>query len=234
VCLAVWVSVPAQAVADDPVFGPNIEIGVGLSQAQLHSRPEWSGKNYQSGFFYGALRVFKGLSVQGGYGYGMGDEPRPDWIDYGVDVKLWTHQDTYREARWYGLRYEVPSALLKVDLLGMDFLCAAAGWNRTKYGIKSQFLMKDGEIEKLDNIDRFRTATVEGPYFSLSGRWRLDTDLTKDTGAWFGAYGLELGVRRLGYWKSSVRHDNILKPKTNFNCYEIFLIGFVKIKLLYD
>ncbi len=220
--------------ADHPVFGPRLVIGCGLSGLRLQSRPDWTAKYYGGGIISGAVRLYEGLSAEAGKEYGFGTrDPRADWVDYGEGVRLWTKDKTYNENSWLGLQYEIPLGLFSGDFFGINFICASLGMNYTKYGIRSDVLLKGDIREELDRKEKFRTATLSGPYAAIAARWRFDTVESEEKGSWFGAYGLDIGVRYTRYNKSSLRHDNVMEPKSNFNCFQLFMVGFLKIKLLY-
>lgn len=221
--------------AQESIYGPMIEIGGGMSGFRMQSRPDWAAKYYGAGLVTGAIRLYRGFSVLAGKDYGYGKEPRPSFLDYGKDVKLNTDEGTYLDGMWYGVRYEIPMSIFDKDIMGIDFIYASSGMTQTKFGIRSAYLVKEDEklYEEGPKGKNFRTATVSAPYAALAARWRLDTEDSRETGSWFGAYGLDIGVRYIRFNESSIRHDNIMMPKSNFNWFQIFVIGFIKIKLFY-
>lgn len=225
------------AVSQESVYGPPVEIGVAVRGYRFQSRADWSSKYSYAGGGNIAIRLFRGLAVQAGRDVGKGDEPRPDLIDYGDGYKLWTNEKSYQDVTWYGLRYEVPSHYLNITYAGIDFICIGTGMQRTKFGLYSSYKFSDQNGEKvlidLEEKKKFRVATMTGPYVSLSGRWKFDTHESKGTGSWLGAFGLEFGGRYNFYTDSSLRYENVPDPRDSFNSYELFLIAFMKIELLY-
>jgi len=227
------VTVSQSAGADHPVYGPPLEIGLGVSGLRMQSRPDWTSKYYGTGIITGAYRIFHGLSIQAGMDYSYGEEPDPEWIDYGENTRLWTHKGTYGETIFYGLRYEIPTGGFDTDIISIPFLCVSLGMVKTEYGIRSKRLEVNRAVEEQENLTNYRTADVSGPYVSLGARWRFDTVDSQETQSWFGAYGLDIGVRYIRYNKSSMAYDNVMEPKSHFNSYQIYMIGFMKIKFLY-
>jgi len=218
---------------DDNLYGPPLEVGVSARGLRMQSRPEWSSKYIYGGGVHVSLRLYRGLAVQAGRNYGKGDEPRPDLIDYGKGIKLWTHEKTFEEVEWYSIRYEIPAHYVRIDFMSIDFISVSAGISETKFGLYSSYRFTDEKAIKLDNTEKFRVATVDGKFVELAARWRFETEDSEETGSWFGAYGLGLGVRYTRYGDVSRRHDNIREPRDAFNSLEVFLNGFIKIKLLY-
>ena len=221
------------AVSQESVYGPPIEIGISARGYRFQSRADWSSKYSYAGGGNLAIRLFRGLAIQAGRDVGKGDEPRPDLIDYGNGYRIWTDEKTFQDAVWYGLRYEVPAHYFNLTYAGVDFICIGAGIQKTKFGLYSSYKFTENELIDLEEKKKFRVATMTGPYVSLSGRWKFDTRESKGTGSWLGAFGLEFGGRYNFYTDSSLRYDNVPDPKDNFNSYEIFLNVFMKIKLLY-
>ena len=224
----------SQAVsADKPIMDPRMEIGFGLSGFQLQSRPEWAAKYYTTGLVTGAVRVYRGLGIQVGKEYGLGKEPSAEWLDYGENLRIKTNIGTSTEVSWFGVRYEIPMSTFHSDFMSIHSICASVGGMYTKYGVRSDIQEKDKIIEEDTTKQSYSIATVKGPYASLTARWRLDNEASKETGTWFGVYGIDFGVRYVRYSNSTMRRDTIIKPKSNFSCFQVFIIGFLKIKLLY-
>ncbi len=226
----------AYAAADDYNYGPPLEFGAGAIGFRMQSRPEWSSKYIYGGSLNGALRIFRGLAVQGGIEYCKGDEPRPDMIDYGPGIRLWTHEKTYKEVRWYGLRYELPARLVHSDFFGLDAFMVGAGMSSTKFGLYSSYLFPVDDTKPINLLgkDKFRVATADGVYVSLSGRWIFDMMQEEgDAESFLGSYGIEIGGRYTRYGDISLRHDNIKEPRDSFNSIELFFNGFVRFNLLY-
>lgn len=219
------------AAAEESIYGPPIEFGAGVGMFRMQSRPQWSSKYTGVGMINGSIRLFKGFAVQGGKDIGRGDEPRPDMIDYGVGIKLWTNEKTYQNSYWYGVRYDIPADFVRIDFFGMDFLTFSAGLNTSKFGLYSSYRFTEDKAIKLEKKEKFRVATAEGPYFGIAGRWRFETEDSKLTGSWLGAFGIEAGLRYTRYSDCSLRHSNIEEAKDNYNSYLVYVLGFVKIGL---
>lgn len=219
------------AVGENLLYGPPLEFGAGVGMYRMQSRPEWSSKYSAAGILSVSLRLIEGFSIQGGRELGRGDEPRPDLIDYGVGIKLWTNEKTFQNSYWYGVRYDIPAYLLRIDFFGMDFLSVSGGLDKTKYGLYSSYQFTEDKAVKLDSKMKFRVATIEGPYVGIAGRWRFETEDSKITGSWLGAFGIEAGLKYFLYRDAEVRHSNIAMPKDHFNSYQVYLLGFTKIGL---
>ncbi|MFC1692404.1 hypothetical protein ACFL1R_02740 [Candidatus Latescibacterota bacterium] len=217
--------------ADSEVLGPSIEIGGGLSGYQMQSRPEWAGHYYFAGVLSGAVRIFGGLSVQAGTEFGAGDNPSVKWIDYGDRMRLKLNKRTYKESLWYGVRYEIPMSLLPVSFYGADIIYASLGMMNAKYGIRSSLWEEDGTVINKDEMYRYHMAKVSGIYGALAARWRFDTDVSQETGAWYGSYGVDAGVKFIRYNDSETKYDTVMEPESGFGCFQIFIIGFMKIKI---
>jgi len=223
---------PNISSAEHPLYGPRLEIGGGLSGARFQSRPNWVDKYSFGGTITAAVRIYEGLSVQVGKDYTVGDEPRPSWIEYGKDRLLETKEGTVMEVSWGGLRYEIPARYVGMDFFGMSFVYALAGVRIAKYGIMSGRAFQGNGIVDLAGISNYRIAKITTPYAAVAGRWRFKTDMSEDAESWFGSYGLDVGVRYIRGGDVVRRHDNIMKPKSHFNSYELFIIAFMKIRFL--
>ncbi len=219
--------------ADQTILGPNAELGVRFDGFSMQGRPEWCSKYYGAGMITVAYRLLFGLSVHGAIGFGLGDESVSDWIEYGEDFRIKADRRTYTELSWAGFRYEIPMKTLGMDYAHIDIVYCSLGMMYAKYSIKSRTWIDTGVLEKGSETKLYRTADVSGPYAELAARWRLDTDITKDTGSWLGALGVDLGVRYIHYTDSKVRFDNIMKPTSAFNCFEVFLVGSMKMSFFY-
>ena len=219
--------------ADQIVLGPRAELGVRFDGFSMLGRPEWCSKYYGAGMITVAYRLLFGLSVHGAMGFGLGDELVSDWFDYGEDFKIKATRKTYTELSWAGLRYEIPMKTLGLDYAQIDIVYCSLGMMYTTYGIKSRAWEDSGVIEEGNETKLYRMAEVSGPYAELAARWRLDTDITMDTGSWLGALGVDLGVRYIHYTDSKVAFDNIKKPASAFSSFEVFLVGSMKMSFFY-
>ena len=121
--------------------------------------------------------------------------------------------------------------------------CRLADFLRDEYGIRSRnqkfyYEEKAWEYGKApdeirDSLRHFKTADLKGYNFTLAARWRIDTESIKERDSWIGAYGLDIGLKYARYSKCTPEYENITEAKSNFNYYQIFIVGFVKIRFFY-
>ncbi|MHB9030592.1 MAG: hypothetical protein ACYC9O_17645, partial [Candidatus Latescibacterota bacterium] len=88
-------SLPAVFVfaEEDPVYGPRFEVGGGVGYQIPNNQPRWSPNSYNMVVITASMRVFKGLSLQGGIDYGRGGKPPSDslsWGDYRLQINKGT------------------------------------------------------------------------------------------------------------------------------------------------
>ena len=228
--------------ADQTTFGPRFEIGIGGSGSRLQSKPEWSSKLYTSAILTYACRILYGLSIHGGKNLGLGNKLDERWIEYGNHYQINTDKGTYRDVSWWGARYEIPMSIFNKDIYRIHSVYCSGGLTLDRYDIRSQhqryyktdYGWESGEIpEEQSSESSFNTADLKGYYFALAARWRFDTPHTEEEDSWIGSYGLDFGIRYTKYYDCNTKYDNLIEAKSNFNYYQIFIVGFIKIKFLY-
>ncbi|MBT4482889.1 MAG: hypothetical protein HOC71_04330, partial [Candidatus Latescibacteria bacterium] len=205
----------------------------GIDGYRLQSYPDWVSEYYTTGLVTTAVRIFRGLSIQAAVEYGLGDELSTEWMDYSENIRIKTTERTSTEVSWFGIRYEIPMSVFHRNFWRIDSLCFSLGKMYSKYYVRSDTWIKNDILFDENPMENFKLADISGPYAAFAARWRLDTVVTKGTDSWFGAYGIDLGVRYVKYSDSSPKHDNIMKPDSAFSSFQVFVIGFMKIKLLY-
>jgi hypothetical protein len=217
---------------EDPVYGSRFEVGGGVGAQIPKNQPRWAPNSYQMGIITASVRVFKGLSLQGGIDYSRGGKPLSDSLSWG-DYRLQINKGTFSSSKWAGVRYELPFSIMKWNIMGIHSIYGAAGMTWTEYGVQStQWTIKN--IPESDESERnFRVADLRGPYGVLAARWHIDRfgDESGETVSPLGTYGVDLGVRFSRFSESSVRQPNIEKLPSNFSNYQIFLVGFLKFDL---
>ena len=235
VLVALWMVCSTCVSAYDSIPGPRMEIGGGISAHRMQSRPNWSSKYYSTGIGTCAFRLYRGLYIQGGAEYGFGNLLRPEWLDYSENVRLKTEKGTYEEVTWLGVRYIVPASTFNIDFMGIQFVQTSLGIMYSRFGIRSSTWEEGENVEEDERERRFETARVSGPFIALAGRWQFNFDNIEEQeiDSWRGAYGFDIGVRYVRYNSSSTRYGSIMAPKSNFKCFQVYIIGFLRIKFLY-
>jgi len=229
--------------AEPQIYGPRFEIGLGGSGSRIQSRPQWSSKHYVSGTATFSCRIVQGLSLQIGKDLHYGTQPRDKWLDYGPHYQINTEKGTSRNAVWFGARYDIPlNMLYRKDILKVHTLYFAGGYTWDTYRVNSNEKRyytspngwETGENPQMQVISRsYEAADLKGYYAAIGARWRIDTVYTEEAGSWIGAYGLDIGIRYTRYADCSPRYENIMKSGSNFNNYQLFIIGFIKFRLFY-
>ncbi len=235
------VSLSQIVLADQFNYGPRFEVGVGPSLSRMKSRPEWTSKLYAAVVMNLSYRIIYGLSIHGGKNAAYGFAPSPEWIDYGSHNQINTDKGTYGEATWLGARYDIPLSKFNYDFNGIHTIYIAGGTTWDEYGIRSEKQRyyateqdwDSGKYEEKTLDSAYKTADLKGYYIALAARWRLDTAHTEEKDSWIGSYGLDIGVKYTGYTDYDTKFDNIMDVRSNFNYYQIFIIGFLKFRFLY-
>jgi len=229
-------SVPAVLSAQEPsdrvemIYGPGIEVGVGVgADLEGEARP-WNADRYNMGIITAAMRIFQGLSVQGGLDYGRGRNSEADTLTYG-DYRLKLNKKTFLNSYWAGVRYEVPMSMIGRDIMGIHSVYCAAGMAWADYGVKSSEGSYRGESFTNDNVEQFKVARLTGPYFMVAARWRIDRPDKETTNTLWGSYGVDFGVRYSKLGDHTLEYPNIPAPSGDYTSTQIFLAGFVKIRL---
>ena len=151
---------------------------------------------------------------------------------------------TYKFGEWLGARYEIPMSKFNKDIHGIHTVYFSGGVTWDEFQIRStrqaHFKTVHGwdageEPEEVVSSDRsYKVADVKGYYIGIAARWRLDKkETTGVDDSWMGPYGFDIGVRYTDYFESTTKYDNIVKPKSSFNNYQIYINIFLKIGLLY-
>ena len=218
--------------AEDTIdYGPRFEIGIGGGYSQEYKAPQWTSGNYGSAMITGAIRLFNGLAVQGGVGFGRGGKPYADSLSYGNDYILNPDKGTYNGSSWIGIRYELPMRVLKQNIASIHSVYVCAGVCQADYGIRSTSWIYNGNLIDNQSISSFRFSRLSGQFASLASRWRVDTGATENPGSWFGAYGLDIGVKYTRYQNGKPELPGLEKAIPGFNNLQIFAIGFLKFRL---
>jgi hypothetical protein len=214
----------------DLLYGPRLEFGPGVGITSENAKVPWASESYQVGMLTAAVRLFKGLSVQGGIEYGRGKKSDVDSLSYG-NYRLQLNNKTYTSSMWAGVRYELPMNIFRKDIMGIHSVYGAAGMCWADYGVKSTEWTNKGVNEQSDRAVQYRTARLSGPYYVLAARWRIDSPDTEGLGSWIGSYGVDLGVRYTTFGTSRMEHPNIVTPPDDFSSFRVFVVGFMKFRL---
>ena len=228
--------VPSVLTAQEPpdrvemIYGPGIEVGVGVgADLEGEARP-WNSDRYNMGIITAAMRIFQGLSIQGGLDYGRGRNSEADTLTYG-DYRLKLNKKTFLSSYWAGARYEVPMSMIGQDIMGIHSVYFAAGMAWADYGVKSSQGSYRGEAYTNDNVEQFKVARLTGPYFMVAARWRIARPETGTASTLRGSYGVDFGVRYSKLGDHTLEYPNIPAPSGDYTSTQIFLAGFVKIRL---
>ncbi len=226
-CL-LFLTLSGAARAQHIEYGSPIEIGAGVSAFRMRARPEWTGKHYGSGFVACGLRLYKGLSIRAGREYGRGEEPDPDVIAFG-NLSLGTEEGTWTDVTFYGIRYDIPMQVLRQDFLGIDMVCVSAGLLNTRFGVTSEAMRTvDDDVEQ-ESRRNHHLVTMDGRYGEIAARWFLKPPGVKKTDSVIGHYGFDIGFRYGVYPESDLLSDTLMKPASNFNFFQLYLMGFATI-----
>ena len=240
--LILYVFYSSMIFADEEDYGPRFELGVGGSLVMPQSMPEWSAEYYGSAILTSSFRFFEGLSIQGGRNIAFGGEPDTEWFDYGDHYQIESDKGTYIEGTWLGLRYDIPLRKYNLEFENIHTIYFGGGLLWDDYGIRSEnqkYYIEEKAWEESgspdevnDSLHHFKFSELEGYYVTFAARWRVDTE-NAEKDSWIGAYGFDFGIRYSDYTKCSPEYENIVKSKSNFCNYQIFLVGFAKIRFFY-
>ncbi|MFC1490307.1 hypothetical protein ACFL6K_03765 [Candidatus Latescibacterota bacterium] len=230
-------------VAEVNNYGPRLEVGIGNSVSMMQSNPDWTSSLYYSGSLNYAYRIIYGLSVHGGVSLGLGASPGNEWYEYGAHEMINSEKGTMIDSSWLGARYEIPISLFKKDFYKINSLYLSGGLSshdfrfnsKSQRYYKEEYGWRDGEIPQLSEDKRvyYRAAESKGYYIAAAARWRFDTKDTNENDSWLGSIGLDVGVRYNSYYDVETKYDNLMPAKSNFSNFQIFIVGFMKVKLLY-
>lgn len=227
-CIIAIAALPSFARAQEDLYGPPVEFGLGLTGYHLQSGPEWTDDFYGAGVITGAVRLFRGLAAQGGFEYGYGDELSGGWLRYNDSLRLRTGRSTTIETRWYGLRYDIPLERFGVSYYHIHTVLVGAGFINTLYGMEAATVERDGTVQNIPE-ERYTLGEADGKYVLLAARWRFETDETVSPGAWLGSYGLDAGMRYDRY--DSFESRGTLVTPEKFGSLQVFVTGFMKVNL---
>ncbi len=227
-CIIAIATMPSFARAQEDLYGPPIEFGLGVTGYRLQSGPEWTDDLYGAGVITGAVRLFRGLGVQGGFDYGHGGELYGDWLRYDNSLRLRTNHRTSIQTRWYGLRYDIPLEWFGVSYYHIHTVLVGAGFIHSMFGMDVTTIEQDGNVESIAK-DNYTLGEAEGQYILLGARWRFETDETVSPGSWYGSYGVDAGVRYDRY--DSFDPWGTLAEPDAFDTLQVFVTGFMKVNI---
>jgi hypothetical protein len=223
---------PGSVLAEDTAdYGSRYEFGIGGSYSQEYKQPHWTSGNYNIAMLTGAIRLYKGLAVQGGVDIGRGGKPISDSLSYGKDYILNPNKGTYNGSSWVGLRYEFPMKQIKKDILGIHSIYAFGGFCWSDYGIQSTEWIYNGLLYTDQSKVAYRFAKLKGKFAAVAARWRVDTGTGKDEGPLLGSYGADLGIKYVHYRAGEPEVPGLEKSRDGFNNLQAFLILFMKFKI---
>ncbi len=220
------------ASAYDDLYGPGFEIGVGGRYMSLQEGPGWLPDNYNMGFGSIAIRLYKGLCIEGGASFGRGSDPDDDWLDISANRRLWTQEHSNISDKFFGLRYEIPLYRLNWGPVGPDFFYIGAGLTQNKYKLDSSVIDDDG-TPLLPGSKLYTVGKSKGQYYTFAGRWKVKTDQSVAGDSWFGSIGVDLGVRYSTYNDNDRQYSASTKFKSSFSTVEAFLLASMKLRFLY-
>ncbi|MFC1508794.1 hypothetical protein ACFL60_03790 [Candidatus Omnitrophota bacterium] len=221
----------AQENSDSENFwGPSIEIGGSIGYMSLKNKPDWVAGNFRNGSANIALRLYRGLAVQGGYQGSLNENLSLKSLNYGNEV-LENIEESYFGAPWAGLRYEIPSTLLKSNQFRIHSLYIACGYHWTRFGVTASDMPINAELETDQSITKYHVAEMSGPYGVVAARWRFDSEFSKQADSWLGSFGVDAGLKYSLYTAASPKYDTIEKPDPSFSSIQVFITGFIKISL---
>lgn len=215
---------------DDSLYGPRFEMGGGIGISSMSVQPEWVPESDKTGMITASMRLYKGLSVQGGIDWSRGGNPHSKSISSG-DYLIRINEGTFSTSQWAGLRYELPMSVLKRDILAINSFYCAGGLNWSGYGVRSTEWKKDGEQHTADEIRGFTLADINGSYAAIAARWRIDNPESNGiTDSWLGAYGIDFGVKYIRYHDTTLAEANVAEVPDDFAKIQFFLVGFLKFR----
>ena len=229
--LLVTIIHPAVILASDDFWGPRPEVGGSVGYVTVSQNPVWSAKNFRTGSITGAFRIFRGMSVQGGYEGSLEESINIKTLDYGEFKQLKKVDSSSYGSPWVGVRYEIPSDILMGYRFGSHSLYASLGYSWARFGVTTNEWTVGGVLEQDNPRTKYHIADVSGHYAIIAMRWRFDSDFTKNADSWFGAYGFDGGLKYIRYTSCSTRFDTIEKTGSDFSFLQVFIIGFIKLSI---
>ena len=210
-------------------YGPRFEFGIGGSYSQEYEQPRWSSGNYGLVMLTGAVRLWKGLGVQGGVDFGRGGSPDADSLSYGKDYILNPSKGTYNSTTWIGLRYELPMKVIKQDIMGIHSLYAFGGYCWSDYGVQSTEWIYNNHLYSDQNKTSYRFSKMDGQIAMVAARWRVDAKTVQDA-PWLSAYGADIGLKYVRYQEGKPELPGLDKSPSGFRSLQIFFIVFMKFR----
>ncbi len=222
----------ARSSASDEFWGPRLEVGGSIGYVTPLKQPSWIAEKFRTGSITGAYRIFRGMSIQGGYEGSLGEGISLESLEYGRDMQLKNVETSYYHSTSVSIRYEMPPDILKEYQFGIHSLYTSLGYTWSRFGVTTNEWTVNG-VSKADNPwTKYHVADVTGPYGIIALRWRLDSDFQKNAESWLGAYGFDGGLKYIRYTSCSTKYDTIEKSGSDFSFLQVFIIGFIKISLL--
>ncbi|MFC1606416.1 hypothetical protein ACFL47_00475 [Candidatus Latescibacterota bacterium] len=227
-------------IQPDDFYGPPIEFGGSAGYFFSQSYPVWSAREYKTGSINVSLRIFRNLSVQGGYEGSLEEDIDLEELTYSDELVLENVSSSNFGAPWLGLRYEIPATFLKTNDMKIHSFYGSIGYTWAKFSVSSSEWRLNDTLEtdnltgtlETDNLKtRYTIANVSGPYGIVAARWRFDSNFKRGAESWFGSYGLDVGVKYSRFSSSSTKHDKIEEPEPSFSAVQIFAAGFIKMSL---
>ena len=223
-------SASAEPVPED-FWGPPIEIGGSIGYMSLENKPDWVPGSFRTGSVNIALRVFRGLAIQGGYKGCLPEDIGLESLDYGNEMIVKKIKDSYFGAPWIGLRYEVPASILEFNQIRIHSLYVSCGYSWTQFGVTSSEWLFKGVLETDQPVTKYHVAEMSGPYGIVAARWRFDSSFSKQAESWLGSFGVDAGLKYSLYTTALPKYDTIEKPDSSFSSIQVFITGFIKISL---
>jgi len=226
-----YISYPVSVSASDEFWEALLEVGGSVGYVTVSQRPEWSAINFRTGSVAGALRIVRGLSIQGGYEGSLVDDISLKSLDYGSDLQLKKINGSYYGSPWLGVRYEISSDFLKGYQFKSYSFYGSLGYTWARFGVMTNEWIFKG-VSDIDNSDtKYHIAETSGPYGIIALRWRLDSDLTGNNESLFGTYGFDFGLKYIRLSSCSPRYDTIVKSGSGFSFLQVFITGFIKLSI---
>ena len=232
VMFVVMICLPAGASAEDTFnYGSRFEFGIGGGYSAEYSRPGWSSESSGLVMITGAVRLWKGLGVQGGVDFGHGGRPDADSLAYGSDYILNPNKGTYSNSKWLGLRYEIPMKLIKQDFMGINSFYVSGAYCWSDYGVRSTEWLHNSVLFSGQTRTKYQFSKMEGQVYSVAARWKAD-DKTVMESPWLGAYGADFGLKYTRYEEGDPELPGLEKSRSGFNNLQVFFTVYMKFNLL--
>ena len=233
--LSICVADSASGESDSENFwGPPLEFGGSVGYMSFNNKPEWVPGNFRTGSVNFAVRVFRGLAIQGGYEGSLSEKLGLESLDYGDEgdvLVLKNIEDSYFGSPWLGLRYEIPATILESNRLRIHSLYVSCGYSWTQFGVTTSEWSFKETLEADQPVTKYFVAEMSGSYGVAAARWRFDSRFSKQPESWFGSFGVDAGLKYSLYTTASPRYDTIEKPESSFSSIQVFITGFIKISL---